>query len=343
MRQVLINLLGNAVKFTQLGQITLHATLEQRDADQLWLSARVEDTGSGIQEEDQKKLFESFSQGRSGVDSMKGTGLGLAISRNYARLMGGDITVTTTPGAGSVFLFEIPIGRGDAGVAVSQNPLRRVVAVRTGQEAPKILMVDDHFENRDWLLKLLTSVGFSVRGADNGEVAIRSWVEWKPQLILMDLHMPVLDGLEATRRIKADPLGEETVIVTLTASAMDDDRRAVSESGADDFLSKPCREDELLEKIRAHLNVAYDYEEMTEAESQPIAGTADQTHNLGQVSSALLEELRKATLGGNKRLLDRLILRVSETGDAQTAQVLKELADKYEYDTLTRLLEEAAR
>ena len=97
-RQVLINLLGNAIKFTECGEIKLHVTLEQRKADQLWLSARVEDTGPGIAEEDQKKLFEPFSQVRSGLDSLKGTGLGLAISRKYARMMGGDITVTSKPG-----------------------------------------------------------------------------------------------------------------------------------------------------------------------------------------------------------------------------------------------------
>ena len=123
-------------------------------------------------------------------------------------------------------------------------------------------------------MKLLTSIGFSVRGADNGEAAIRSWEEWNPRLILMDVHMPVMDGLEATRRIKADPRGKETVIVALTASAMDDDRRTVSQSGADDFLAKPCREDELLEKMRALLNIAYDYEEVSGNEGQPVAGAA---------------------------------------------------------------------
>ena len=341
MRQVLINLLGNAVKFTRLGRIKLHVTLEQRKGPQLWLSACVEDTGPGISDEEQRKLFEPFSQTSRGVHSQEGTGLGLAISRKYARLMGGDVTVTSTPGSGSVFRFEIPIRPGDAGVAVKRSATRRVIAIRAGQGAPKILVVDDHTENRDWLMKLLTSIGFSVRGAPDGEAAIRRWEEWNPRLILMDVHMPVMDGLEATRRIRADPRGKETVIVVLTASAMDDERRAVFESGANDFLTKPCREDELLEKMRAPLNIAYDYEEMSGSEGQPLAeATALSAEQLGQLPRQLIEELRNATLYGNKKRLDQLILEVRETEAARFAQALQALADKYEYDALTHLLEE---
>ena len=226
-RQVLINLLGNAIKFTERGQIKLHVTLEQRTGRSVMAVSRVEDTGPGIAEEEQAKLFEPFSQATGGLNTQEGTGLGLAISRKYARLMGGDITVTRAPGKGSIFRFEIPIERGDAGrCREAQCAAPRHCAYGRGRRAPRILVVDDQLENRDWLMKLLTSIGFSVRGADNGEAAIRVWEEWNPQLILMDVHMPVMDGLEATRRIKADPRGKETVIVALTASAMDEDRRS---------------------------------------------------------------------------------------------------------------------
>ena len=343
-RQALINLLGNAIKFTQHGQIRLHVTVEQRIAKRLWLSARVEDTGSGISDEDQKSLFEPFSQLSRGLHSHEGTGLGLAISRKFARLMGGDITITSSPGTGSIFRFEIPIERGDAGVAIRESAPRRVIGIRAGREAPKILVVDDQFENRDWLMKLLPSIGFSVRSADNGKAAIRSWEEWNPRLILMDVHMPVMDGLEATRRIKADARGRETAIVVVTANAMDDDRLAVFKSGADDFLTKPCREGELLEKVGALLNLTYDYEEPGEADGQPLAANAaPSADRLGQLPLELVEELRNATLTGNKRLLDKLILKVRETEDAGSAHALKELADKYEYDALTQLLEAACR
>jgi PAS domain S-box-containing protein len=343
-KQILINLLGNAVKFTQRGYIQLHVTMDRRSGDQLWLSAHVEDSGPGISDEEQSKLFQPFSQTRHGLTSQGGTGLGLAISRKCARLMGGDITLASKPASGSVFRFEIPVGRGSAGVAAKKSAPRRVIAMRAGTNAPRILVVDDQFENRDWLMKLLRCIGFTVSEANSGEAAIRTWEEWDPRLILMDVHMPVVDGLEATRRIKADPRGKETVIMALTASAMDNDRRAASESGADDFLAKPCHEDELLEKIRVLLNIAYDYEETSDAEGQPAAAAeALSAEKLRQLPLELIRELRGAILDGNKSLLDRLIIKVRETEDAVAAQALQELADRYAYDVLTRLLEDACR
>jgi two-component system sensor histidine kinase/response regulator len=226
-RQVLINPLGNAIKFTKLGEIKLHIALEQRSDNRSWLSARVEDTGSGISEQEQMRLFEPFSRAELGINSQEKTGLGLAIARKHARLMGGDVTVSSSPGSGSIFYFEIPVARGVTGLALRRAASKRIVGIRAGAESPRILIVDDQIENRDWLLKLLAAVGFSVRAADNGEAAIRTWEEWMPKMIMMDVHMPVMDGLEATRRIKADPRGSQTAIVALTASAMDDERRNV--------------------------------------------------------------------------------------------------------------------
>jgi CheY-like chemotaxis protein len=254
--------------------------------------------------------------------------------------MGGDVTLTSSPGVGSIFRFEIPVERGDAGVAIRRTAVRRVIGIRGGGKAPRILVVDDQVENRDWLMKLLTSIGFSVQGADNGEAGLRRWAEWNPRLILMDVHMPVIDGLEATRRIKADPRGKDTAVIVLTASAMDEDRRSIARSGADDFQAKPCREDELLEKIRALLNITYEYEEMSEMGGASVAGLAAlSADRLGPLPRGLVEEIRNATSAGNKELLDKLILQVCETADSESANALQELADTYDYDALTQLLE----
>jgi CheY-like chemotaxis protein/nitrogen-specific signal transduction histidine kinase len=344
-RQALINLLGNAMKFTSRGRICLHVTLKQRIGGRLWLSARVEDTGCGISEEDQRTLFEPFSQAKGVLASrQEGTGLGLAITRKCARLMGGDVTVSSSYGKGSIFRFEIPIERADPGVAVRRMVPPRVIGLRAGTEAPRILVVDDQIENRDLLMKLLTLIGFSTRTAADGEAGIRNWEEWDPQLILMNARMPVMDGLEATRRIKADPRGKETVIVTLTAGALVDDRRAAFQSGADDFLTKPYHEDELLSKIGALLNITYDYQKMSEGdEGRPPAGVESlRAEGLGQLPMPLVEELRAATFSGNIRRLGELILQVRATAGAESAHALQELVDNYEYDALARLLEEAS-
>jgi signal transduction histidine kinase len=336
-RQVLVNLLGNAIKFTTRGQIELRVGVERRGANQPWLTARFDDTGAGITEADQETLFEPFSQAKGSLNTQEGTGLGLAISRKYARLMGGDITVTSNFGKGSVFLFEVPIEPGDAGVAASRTAARRVTGIRAGAPVPRILVVDDQPDNRGWLTTLLTIVGFSVRSADNGEAAIRSWEEWSPALILMDVHMPVMDGLDATRRIKADPRGKETAIVVLTASAMDHDRQAVAESGADDFLAKPCRDDELLEKMRSLLGISYDYEETTGAEGVLIVAALT-PERLGLLPRKLVADIRSAMLAGNTKVLNKLIHEAGETEDAGFVTSLQALADKFEYVALTRLL-----
>jgi PAS domain S-box-containing protein len=343
-RQVLLNLLGNAVKFTQVGRVTLRVSIVTRSRNQLWMSAQVEDTGRGISDEGLARLFEAFHQVRVGVDALQGTGLGLAISREHARLMGGDITVTSRPGVGSTFLFEIPIARGGAGLTAPPTAPGRVVAVRGGAAVPRILVVDDHPENRGWLMKLLEAVGFPVRGADNGRSAVQVCEEWQPRLVLMDVHMPVMDGLEATRVIKAGRVGKDTLVIALTASAMDHDRREALDAGADGFLGKPCREGELLSTIGAMLGVEYDFDESSqERDSSAVAAATLGPDDLAELSLTLIEDIQNATLTGNKKQLDALIDTVRGQGVTAAAAALQALADRYEYDELTRLLEEACR
>ena len=342
-RQVLINLLGNAVKFTSHGKINLRATLERRSDHKLHFLASVEDTGAGLTSEDQNKLFQPFTQLNARPNTMDGTGLGLAISREYTRLMGGDLTVVSQSGKGSTFRMDIPMELGDSQIFTKSNVNRRVRGIRNSQGTPpRILVVDDQFENRDWLVKLLTVLGFQVASAGNGEEAVNTCSEWKPQLILMDIHMPVMDGLEATRRIKAAPAGRETVIIALTASAMDDQRQIAVQSGADAFLGKPFNQNDLLDKMQGYLDIAYDYEEMDEGQRQYAAGIAALSPEaLGQLPAELVAELRAATLKGKKRSIDALIVKVGAAGHAESARALQSLADNYDYVALTRSLEAA--
>jgi PAS domain S-box-containing protein len=344
-RQVLINLLGNAIKFTERGRVLLTVSLNYRGSDCLRLSAQVEDTGLGLTAEEQSRLFQPFVQGDAGQHTHGGTGLGLAICRGVAKLMGGDITVSSRLGNGSTFSLEIPVLPGNGLALQKQFPSRgRVLGIQAGQDVPRILVADDLADNREWLAGLLTTLGFSVRSAEHGEAAVRTWEEWKPQLILMDVHMPVMNGLEATRLIKSRPGGQDTVIVALTADATEDQRRIVLGNEMNDFLSKPCLEGELLEKIRAHLGLVYIYDPET-IDSQrggdgatPAALSPEQ---LAELPLDLIHQLREATLNGDKALLKKLILLVDERGGKQSAQGLRELANAYRYDKIIELLDTA--
>ena len=340
-RQTLINLLGNAVKFTERGWIRLSVSVYQEDDGQLRLAAQVEDTGVGIAPEEQRLLFRPFAQTQSGLNAQGGTGLGLAISREYARLMGGDILVSSEVGKGSIFRFEIPVQPGQFRAVIRRTDQRRVIGLRPGQPVQRLLIVDDERNNRDWLNKLLTSVGFSVREADNGQTAIQIWEEWRPQLILMDIRMPVMDGLEATRRIRASEAEDRPVIIAVSASAMDEDRNHVIQCEADDFVSKPCREDELLEKIGLRLGLVYVYannQRLNETESAAALASVLDGAIRTRLPLELMDQLRGAVVNGeNDRLYD-LIGKLMDQ-DAPLAGTLRDLADRYEYDALIQLLE----
>jgi PAS domain S-box-containing protein len=351
-RQVLINLLGNAIKFTERGRVSLRVHLARNSNRGLQLSAQVDDTGVGMTPEEQNEVFQPFAQGQSGQRVQHGgTGLGLAISLGMAHLMGGDITMSSQPGRGSTFRFEMPVERGDDGDLPRHAELqRRVLGIVPGQAAPRILIADDLLDNREWLTKLLTCLGFSVRSAANGEAAVLAWGEWSPQLILMDVHMPVMNGLEATREIKSRPSGKNTVIVALTADAMEDHRQLAFENDIDDFISKPCIEGELLEKIRKHLDLTYVYAEEPPGEATRPATNAATHQKPGSIQPGgspldlvpgMREAMREAIVHGDKARLDGLISTIEERGDAQTAKALRELADRYQYDRLIEWLENA--
>ena len=261
-RQVLINILGNALKFTDQGRIRLSLALQSRPDGKLWLGATVEDTGVGMTAEELALLFEPFAQGHLGRQLQhRGSGLGLSIGQALARLMGGEITVTSVRGSGSVFRFDLPVERGempeDGGQP--QDCACRVIGIQGRGPTPRILIADDLADNSFWLSSLLGGLGFAIQVVENGEDAVRAWREWGPDLILMDVHMPVLDGKEATRLIKTGSGGRPAVVIGITADAREEHRREVLAEGADDFIAKPFTEKDLLDKIAFHLGIEYLY------------------------------------------------------------------------------------
>ena len=249
LRRILIHLAGNAVKFTEKGSVTLRAR---------WRDGRahfeVEDTGPGIAAGELARLFEPFVQSESGQRSKEGTGLGLALSRDLARLMDGDITVESTVGRGSRFVLDVRLPETAALPAVEA---RRVTALAPGQPEYRVLVVDDTDVNRTVLCRLLAQVGFQVREASNGVDALDVWRSWKPHLIWMDKRMAGIDGLEVTRRIRAEEKGTHTPIIALSASALDHERGEILAAGCDDFVAKPFREATIFEKLQQHLGVRY--------------------------------------------------------------------------------------
>ncbi|MEB3211748.1 MAG: ATP-binding protein [Leptolyngbyaceae bacterium] len=327
LRQILMNLVSNSMKFTEEGQITLRVTrcltlqrnkysvmepsglvhepprhgrgmalpclynyldarssipchlhsgtvspetvdgvppepLPDASPEVVWLTFEVSDTGCGINPEEIPLVFEPFTQTESGRQSKQGSGLGLSISRQFVKLMGGDISIKSTEGTGTLVSFTLPVEVVDAAVVPepSVKP-SKVMGLAPHQPTYRILVVDDRPTNRQLLLKLLEPLGFDVCEAENGNVAIARWQEWHPHLILMDMRMPEMSGYDATQQIKSQFNGRNTIIIALTASVFEEQKSAVLAAGCDDFIRKPVQIDYLLERIAHHLGVKYVYQD----------------------------------------------------------------------------------
>src|SRR4051794_4357755 len=232
LRQVFINVIGNAVKFTEEGGVGLRVRADRGGAAGPSLRVEVEDTGPGISPDELDKLFRHFEQTKTGQQTGTGTGLGLAISREFVRLMGGDITLSSQVGRGSVFVVNLPLKEGEAQAVHAKDNPRHVLRLQPGQSACRVLIADDIEDNRQLLAQLLGPVGFEIRLATNGAEAVQEFEQWRPHLVLMDFRMPVMDGHEAIRRIRAMAGGEGPKIIAVTASAMDDNRQELMEIGA---------------------------------------------------------------------------------------------------------------
>ena len=236
-------------------------SIENQERKEYTLNFSVSDTGVGISSTELSKLFEAFSQTESGREAQEGTGLGLAISRQFVQLMGGDITVESQLGTGTTFNFSIQAQLGKE-TSNEDADLRRVIAIAPNQPTYKILIVDDKAINRQLLLRLLAPLGFEIKEASNGQEAIAIWDEWEPHLIWMDMRMPVMDGYEATRYIKATTKGNATAVIALTASVLEEEKAIVISAGCDDFVRKPFKERMIFEMLTKHLGVQYIYEEL---------------------------------------------------------------------------------
>ena len=332
LRQVLVNLLGNAVKFTDAGGVAMRAKWVDGIA-----SFEVEDTGYGIAEEEMARLFEAFAQTESGRVAKEGTGLGLAISQNFVDLMGGRIRVRSTLAQGSVFAFEIPLPQG--GEDDVEHAASRVAGLEAGQPARRILAVDDSAENRALLREMLEGVGFDVRSATNGQEAVETWESWRPHLIWMDIRMPVMDGVAATRLIRElEDADHRCVILALTASAFEHDRQSIMTSGFDGFATKPYREETIFDAIAKHLGVRYRFDR-PRAESQAAEAPASTLtrERLSALPRELIARLEEALLIGDVEASNEAAERIQAHDGALGADVRRAVRE-YRFDELLGLL-----
>ena len=306
LRQVLLNLLGNAVKFTNEGCVTLRVkrlSIEKPyqqssqstiNNQQSTIRFEVQDTGMGIAPDDLDTIFDPFVQIRSDRQGSEGTGMGLSISRKFVKMMGGDISVESEVGKGSVFSFDIQVEPSDMAEIETEPRAARVIGLAPDQPAYGILVVEDNPENRALLCNLLRSVGFEVHEAVNGQEAIEQYEKLQTHLIWMDIRMPVMDGLTATREIRRIEVGRQKAedrrhekqletrkaqgadtqssiinrqssihrvpIVALTAHAFEEEKEVILAAGCDDFVRKPFLEAEIFEVMARHLGVKYLFE-----------------------------------------------------------------------------------
>lgn len=344
LRQVLINLLGNAIKFTEKGGISMRVGLKSGEtAELLRLVIEIEDTGPGIAAEEMDKLFQHFEQTESGRRAKTGTGLGLAISQEFTRLMGGEITVNSQVDRGSLFRFEIPIKEGVAASVERKIETRRVSGLLSGLPKYRVLIADDKENNRVLLAEMLGGVGFEIRSVANGAEAIREFESWQPHLILMDMRMPVMDGHEAIQHIRTHAQGRLVKIISVTASAFEENRQEAITVGADDFIGKPFREEVLFSKIKVLLGVQYEYSNETSTKAQDATSEISSANKLTPEALAifpqeLIAQLREATLDADlEEILE--LLKQAESYSPAIAQVLQSLARRFAYQKLLDLFQ----
>ena len=365
LRQVLINLLGNAVKFTPQGCITLQVGVKNQDAKgnaEIQPSAstslifEVADTGIGITPAELDNIFKPFAQAETGRKSQEGTGLGLTISRKFVHIMGGNLTATSDgAGQGTAFTFDIPVTLAQPSEIVKPYSKihKRAIGLAPGQPVYRLLIVEDVEVNRQVLVNLLQSIGavrpsptgiagpgFEVREVVNGQEAIGVWAEWQPHLIWMDMRMPVMDGLEATRRIKSSAQGKSTIIIALTASAFEEDREQFLAVGCDDFVRKPLREQEIVDKLVQHLEVRFVYQELAREQKQkPLPVRPAEGLDFAGLPADWLAGLYQAVIEADPQKIIHLVVGIRTQRPALAAALL-ELIDNFDYQPILTAIDQ---
>ncbi|NJP07642.1 MAG: response regulator [Chloroflexaceae bacterium] len=348
LRQVLINLLNNALKCTSEGSVWLRVkqhtvpdeTTQSLGQSRTRLIFEVEDTGSGIPAEQHEAIFEAFTQLQDGLHSHEGTGLGLTISRQFAQLMQGNLIVQSTVGVGSTFIFDPLVTVVNPAVLPVINTHRHIIGLAEHQPVYRILIVDDRWTNRHLLMQLLGPLGFLLREASNGQEALDIWQTWQPHLIWMDMRMPVMDGYEATRHIKATTSGQATAVIALTASTIEEERAVILSTGCDDFVRKPFTHEQILAMIEKHLGVQYLYDEPVAQPPAETVMTNITPADIARLPAALRASLEQALLRTAPATIHQIMQHIA-IYDPAIARALTAMAHDFEYSSMLHLLSQA--
>ncbi|PKL60808.1 MAG: hypothetical protein CVV33_00770 [Methanomicrobiales archaeon HGW-Methanomicrobiales-4] len=339
LRQILLNIIGNAVKFTDDGSVNVRFSSDKVSENVFNLTIDVEDTGVGIAEDEQGRLFRYFEQTSSGKKTKSGTGLGLAISKEYVHLMNGTISISSQVHKGTVFSISLPARISSVSDISERRKTDRVTKLAPGQKIPRILIVEDNLENRLFLKALLKQVGFTIEEATNGKEALELFETFSPDFIWMDIRMPVMDGIEATRKIKSTPQGSTTIIAALTASAFEEDRKKIVDVGFDDFVRKPFLETEIFDVMAKHLGLQYIIQSEITEENRMDFHSELNPLMLREIPILLRSSLHDAVLRLDRKSITEITNKISAE-NPRIGKHIQALADTLDFDRLLNLLEE---
>jgi CheY-like chemotaxis protein len=347
LRQILLNLLSNAIKFTEKGGVCFKVSYHENQA-----RFEVEDTGSGIAAEALEEIFLPFQQMADKRHQVEGTGLGLSISKRLVEMMGGRLQVTSTPGKGSLFWFEISLPEA-VGFRRSQDTQQAIIIgyqipttsrfAKMGRKTLKILVVDDSWQNRAVLVSLLTRLGFQVSEACHGGEALEMAEQFLPDAILTDLVMPVMDGFELARQIRQNAILKDKIIIANSASVFELHQNDSLDAGCNAFMTKPIRTDILLALLQEHLNLEWLYDAQ-ETVQPPLIDqpSSEDTSPLVGPTAQQASILLKAVMTGNiRKILEEITELEQQSPELQPfLKTVRQLVKHFEMIKLKELIKQ---
>ncbi|MEA1916022.1 MAG: ATP-binding protein [Campylobacterota bacterium] len=334
LRQILINILGNAIKYTDNGGVSFRIKSTCKDKN-CSITFEIEDSGRGMNEDELKKVFEPFIQVSSSNGVSEGTGLGLAITHRFLKLMGAYIDVKSEPNHGTLFKFTINVDLVEH-IDVEERVIdKKVIGMKEHDPKLKILMVEDQKENRLLLRNILENVGFVVFEAINGKDGVEKFIEVKPDFIWMDMRMPIMDGYEATQKIRE--IDKNIPIIALTASAFEDQHEKILQTGCNTLVHKPYQQNEIYETMQKYLDVEYIFQEYVKDGSETHSTlTKEMLHS---IPKEMLDSLKEALIELNPDSIMQHISAIKDIAPNEATNMMS-LASNYDYDLLLKLLEE---